>query len=100
MTKREEKRAWWREQVEAQQSSGLSVMKFSKEKGLKYAALLRWCREFSSVESEGGFQELKDSGNEFDLSCGRFRVTVPADLGEMQLAKIISALNRAASCLA
>jgi hypothetical protein len=109
MTKREKKRQWWRERLEEQKQSDLSMAQFCREQNISYNNMQRWkavfLAEIEKNHRSSTFLELvtlpktEMEAQAFDLTCGSCQLKVSADLEADHLTRIIVAMNRAAVIL-
>jgi hypothetical protein len=94
----EEKRRYWREQVERQKASGLNMSKWCREQQIDYRHFLYWNERFSSSQlalTQATFEELKESADNAPviIECQGMRVLVSATSDPKVLLKCLQALK-------
>lgn len=80
-------------------SSGMSLARFARERGLHPETLYRWRRALRGSEAREGFVEVRVNGAPAKSPmlvievAGRFRVEVPTDFEDEHLCRVLSALS-------
>ena len=95
MTKQEEKCAYWQEQINLYEGSGLNSRQFCKEMELGYQTFLNWRHRLSEQNDE--FVEIPQPKlSRIELVCGEISLQTNSEIELKELSLLISALHHAA----
>jgi hypothetical protein len=94
----EERYVYWKNQIQEQKDSDLSINAFCKKQKIGYSTFYNWSRKVKE-RFNTAFLEIKDTevpeNRELKLSCGNIELRINNNLPLEDLSKLIKALDQA-----